>query len=469
MENEYKETYEEMKQDKIGEPQEAIIPYNEDILPKSRKLGRIKGHLLRSQRIAYNVFLKVAYDNLLKNPSYEKFEIPIRDFCEMAGFDYESYHSHLFYKEGEEQKSLEILLRELLTKVYRVEWRNEKGETYQVLNTTLLSLFRMNKETGKIEFGFSSFIRDLILTSGNYYLLRLSVITSMSHTYSIALWEQILQRKEFGKWQVDIKDCRELMGVEEEKYKYVWDFEKRIIEPAVEEINKIVPGINLTYKKIKEKKKVVGYEFTWDFEALIKFKDELLKGKELGKEKPSRDFSELINLFPEKEKEQAPEMLKIWLNKYNYIDVKDAIVCASQHKPDNFFAYVNALLKFLPISLIQFRKKQLEETLKEEKWEQLEKEKAEETKEWLKEFWWSITTSRMLETMSQNEVEVLKKQAMELLIKDFPNLNNVAYHDFLVKVRMKLILKERLEQLNIKPPEDIKELQKFYNQNKEER
>ena len=272
---------EEVHKELAETPSARIIPYDDNVV-KSRKLGRVKGYLERNQRVAYNVFLKVAYQDLLQDPEKDTFEIGIKDFMKMCGFNYKDYYSHLF-TDTEKQKSLKTLLKELQTKTYELEWRDEKGEPYRVKSVSLLSMFDMRKEDMKIEFRFDKFIRDAILTHQNFYILYLPVITRMKSTYSIALYEQILQRKDFGQWVVGIKDFRELMGVEKgDYYKEFKNLRRYVIEKAINEINKIL-DIDLTYEKIQDKhdkRKVAGLKFTWDvreFKDVKKLESEILE------------------------------------------------------------------------------------------------------------------------------------------------------------------------------------------------
>ena len=237
----------------------TVVPYNKESLVKSRRIGRIKGELTRNQRIAYNVFLKTAYELLLQNPDQNIFRVGLQEFLDLAGFKYENYHSWLF-KDTDKQKSLKTVLKELQTKTYELEWRNQKNEPYKVLSASLLSQFIMDKGKDYIEFAFSPFIRNAILTKRNFYILYLPVIISMKHSYSIALYEQLLQRKDFGIWRVGKEDFRALLGVEN-KYKTKM-FDERVLCPAVSEINKVT-NIRLTYKKLKHGRKIVAYEFRW--------------------------------------------------------------------------------------------------------------------------------------------------------------------------------------------------------------
>ena len=189
----------------------SIKLYSNSVI-KSRKIGRVKGELTRNQRIAYNVFLKTAYELLLQNPDQNTFRIGLRKFLDLAGFRYENYH-FLLFTDTEKQKSLKTILKELQTKTYELEWRNQRNGPYKVLSASLLSQFVMDEDKDYIEFAFSPFICTSILAHQNFYILYLPVIVSMRSSYSIALYEQILQRKEFNMWYVNKEDFRGLMEV----------------------------------------------------------------------------------------------------------------------------------------------------------------------------------------------------------------------------------------------------------------
>lgn len=297
---------EEVHKELAETPSEAIIPYENNVV-KSRKLGRVKGYLERNQRIAYNVFLKVAYQDLLQNPEKDTFEIGIKDFMKLCGFNYKGYYSILF-EDTEKQKSLKTLLKELQTKTYELEWRDEKGEPYRVKSVSLLSMFDMRKEDMKIEFRFDRFIRDAILAHQNFYILYLPVITRMKSTYSIALYEQVLQRKGFGQWVVSIKDFRGLMGIEKEEYEKFSDLRKKVINVAVKEINKIL-DIDLTYEKIQDeydKRKVAGLKFTWD---VRKFKD--VKKLEAEILEISDKYRKIVEMYKKLEEKVDEELKKM--------------------------------------------------------------------------------------------------------------------------------------------------------------
>lgn len=372
-----------------------IKPYNNSVF-KSRKIGRVKGELTRNQRIAYNVFLKTAYELLLQNPNQDTFRIDLREFLNLAGFDYKNYYSHLF-TDMEEQKSLKTILKELQTKTYELEWRDQRNEPYKVLSVSLLSQFVMDKEKDYIEFVFPPFIRNSILAHQNFYILYLPVIVSMKSTYSIALYEQILQRKEFKIWYVSKDNFRGLMGVGENEYKRAVNFEQRVIKPAVDEINKVV-GISLTYKKVKKRKRIIAYEFHWDFD----------KAKEkLQTEIPYREkIDELRKIVPD----LTVSTLQNALKHFTFDEVKNAaLVIADKRKEThigNVNGYLLSILKNGAYADLLSKEREREEYKKEIK----RMKKSQEEREKFEANWWNERVREELQKMDNKEKEQIWKE-----------------------------------------------------------
>jgi len=82
----------------------------------------------------------------------------------------------------------------------------------------------------------------------------------LSSTYSIKLLEIVLQYKPIGKRKLDIADLKFILGVDNDKYKLWYDFEKRVLAPACKDINENT-DISLSYEKIKHVRSIVAIEF----------------------------------------------------------------------------------------------------------------------------------------------------------------------------------------------------------------
>jgi hypothetical protein len=476
-------------------PSNVIVPY-EGILPKNRMFGRIEGHLEHNQIVGWNVLLYSAYLDLLKNPNQYKFSISIRDFCDLARIDYKNYYSHLFYKEGEKQKSLETLLKGLGQTIYRVEWR-ENGEVYAVLNAALLSAFKMDKKTGMIYFEFPSIFRDNLLVSGDFYFLYIPVLGELKGSYAPLLYEQILQRRGLPEWRVRAEELKEILGVEDNEYKNTWDFHRWVLYPAIKIINKVTE-IDLKVSKLKQGRSIIGYRFTWDNNAFEKiYKKYHIPKLEVKEEIPSEDLSDeldpkpikivntkktkpkqsisqpepdiqsqpisepeinsLVEILPENLKDI--KFVKRLLSKNNFDDVKDAILCALEHKPNNITAYISTLLENPEINLFEFRAKRIEQEQKQrQKQEQERKAREQEEREKREQaimVWWDQKIKEYISKMSGTERKALEDKAKEIVKSESPKIINSELFDIFVDVKKRAIVKQKLESEGIKPPEKI--------------
>jgi plasmid replication initiation protein len=481
------------KESKEKQIPDAIIPY-EGVLPKNRKFGRIEGRLEHNQIVGFNVLLYSAYLDLLKDPYQTKFKIPIKEFCNLAKLDYHDYYSHLFYKKGEKQKSLETLLKELIGANYRCEWRKD-GKVYRVLNASLLSEFEMDKETKMIKFAFPPFFRDNLLVKGDFYFLYIPVLGELRGSYAPLLYEQILQRRGLSEWRIEAKELREILGVESNEYKDTLDFHRWVLYPAIRIINEITE-MNLKVYKLKKGKKIIGYRFTWDNDAFEKIYrkynipkpiiSQEIPSEDLGNElepqspkiiskdaninelEPSSEIEPLLKLLPQDLRDE--QIIKHWLEKSEYQDVKDAILCAIENKAKNIIAYVNTLLEDPEKNLFEFRVKQVEKKreglLKQAK--ELKLQMEQEEKEALIDKWWSRICKEELEKMTEEEKIELQKQAEENLyqkqifnqtIKENKGNISPTIKKISLELEMKKIIKDRLIKQGIKPPEDIEELE----------
>jgi hypothetical protein len=475
-------------------PSDAIIPY-EGILPKNRVFGRIEGHLEHNQIVGWNVLLYSAYLDLLKDPNQYKFSISIRDFCDLAKLDYKNYYSHLFYKPGEKQKSLETLLKELKQANYRAEWK-KNGEVYAVLDASLLAEFKIDKETGMIYFALPPFFHDNLLVSGDFYLLYLPVLGELKgSSYAPILYEQILQRRKFGEWRVRVDVLRLILGVENNEYKYSWKFHEKVLYPAIKIINEVAE-IDLKVSKLKQGRNIIGYRFTWDpnaFEKIYKkyhvpkleIKEEtpddpdenIVEVDEL-EEKPvnivntdnkpkvipqseqeeqqaasqellnkSSQIDEILNLFPESARKHAKSAVSKWLSMYAFEDVRDAVkITFGKKKIENPFGCIESILENAPESLALERARIEEERMKKEREEQkIVRQKQEERKgkEEEKEFW-EQKAKEEIARMSEEEKQAIAKE-LEKLAK----LLNSSVEELLVS-RIASILRQRNNQEEVK-------------------
>lgn len=93
-------------------------------------------------------------------------------------------------------------------------------------------------------------------------------VLRMRSSYSIRIYELIKQHENMTRDYRDfkVKELREYLGIEENEYPRFYDFEKRALKPAVEEINEFT-DIKVNYEKLKKSGRVVGIRFNAAYAA----------------------------------------------------------------------------------------------------------------------------------------------------------------------------------------------------------
>ena len=79
-----------------------------------------------------------------------------------------------------------------------------------------------------------------------------SDISDVSGAYTIRFYELICQYRTIGKREVSIQDLRFILNIGD-KYPLFYDFKKRVIEPAIKEINEKTP-MQISYEQKKRGK-----------------------------------------------------------------------------------------------------------------------------------------------------------------------------------------------------------------------
>ena len=232
---------------------------------KNRVFGMPLTKMTRHQRVAFTAMIKIAYDTIVENNDVTTFTYSTNDFFEMMGISTKRKGSHLFsdlntWGEDSVEYSLESTLRKLLNKTIIMRHKSTEDKMYAVEETVLVSYFKITKE--EIKFEFSSWVRERILAVNNVYIMKLPIIASFVSGYTVTLFEQLEQRRDFRKWNTNIEDLRKIYGLEEEKYKNFSDFRKYVIEKGVTEINKKSNYV-LTYEFTKKGRRIDKIIFTW--------------------------------------------------------------------------------------------------------------------------------------------------------------------------------------------------------------
>jgi len=122
------------------------------------------------------------------------------------------------------------------------------------------TIFYVEKE-GRIELRFSKdMLPYLTKISKEFTKYALSDVAKMTSSYAIHLYELLTQWKKKGGVEIEIDKLRELFQLSG-SYKAIKDLKRRVIEPSVDQINKL-SNLKVSYIYKKTGRKITHIQFT---------------------------------------------------------------------------------------------------------------------------------------------------------------------------------------------------------------
>lgn len=177
---------------------------------------------------------------------FQEYTFELSDFYKLCGLQKESY------------TELKAILIGLKQKTWWVETAPDVESTVSWFNKV-----RTNKKSGTVTVRFDDDMMPYLLelTKNNQYYThyQLKYVLPMKSQYAIRLYELLksYQRNNY-EWFFDIEGLKKQLNCE--SYKDFKDFRRRVIEPAVEEINEFT-DIKIAWEPVKEGRKVARVTF----------------------------------------------------------------------------------------------------------------------------------------------------------------------------------------------------------------
>ena len=177
----------------------------------------------------------------------KEYEFDIKDFYRVIGWNKESY------------TEFKVMMLELRNKGWYITLPDETTET----SIAWFAKVRPNKKSGKIKIKFDEdmmpFLIQLAQSNDFYTKYQLQYVLPMSRQYSPRLYE-ILKSYQYNNrhWFFDIDELKHLLDCK--NYTNFNDFKRRVLEPAVIEINKFT-DITITWEPVKKGRKVIRIIF----------------------------------------------------------------------------------------------------------------------------------------------------------------------------------------------------------------
>lgn len=206
----------------------------------------VSGKLSLLKRKIANVLLLNAYDNL---PYADEHSIRLQDLADIAGFNSKDFE----------------LLKEAFRDLAKttVEWNiltNDGNEDWTV--STLLSRATIRKGMGVCLYAYDRELSKKLYHPDMYARINLTIQRKFKSGYALVLYENCARfRKVKTTGWIAIEDWRKLFGIEPDEYKEFKDFSKRVLKPAIAEVNR-ESDLEVEADYRRQKRKISQIRFT---------------------------------------------------------------------------------------------------------------------------------------------------------------------------------------------------------------
>jgi plasmid replication initiation protein len=223
------------------------------IARKSNYLIEASYKLSLSQlRITYLGISKLFYKKPLSLQRTQR--IYAKEYAEVFGVDISVAYKHVADASDE-------LLRTVITTQKNADGtliKNNRKKKHQWLSQAIYS----DKE-GFVDITFHEEMGQyLTVLSKRYAELNFERLHGVQSVYTARLWELLIQYKKDGERFIMMDDFRKWFQLEK-KYKMYSDLKKRIINPAINELEEKA-NLIISWDEIKKGRKVVGFDFMFE-------------------------------------------------------------------------------------------------------------------------------------------------------------------------------------------------------------
>lgn len=174
----------------------------------------------------------------------------------------------------------------------------------------------------------------LIQLNSNFTEFNLGNLLSMNSSYGIKLYKLLYQYKNIKFRKFLVNELKEQFGLSD-KYPQYKDFKRRVLEPSIQQINKLT-DLNVVYTEIKFSRKVEQIEFKFELKEKLKLNDSIDRKKLIKDEVVYED--EIINNL--EVSNNTKKLLIELLEAKGNIYVKESINYAKKNAKSNFEKYL---------------------------------------------------------------------------------------------------------------------------------
>ncbi len=215
--------------------------------------------------------------------------------------------------------------------------------------STILSSVSVNK--GTIKYQYSELIKSLLSNPSMYGKINLAIQSRFKSAYALALYENCSRYRGLPSTKTfEMPLFRSLMGVKEGAYKKFYEFNKRVLNPAVTEINSR-SDIRVYPSLVKRGNRVIAIKFKLEERNIMKRLGIAPLGQGEAK-KPTLNINDVATEFSVK-----TSTLKKLIAEHGELKVKDAIEYVKS-RPQYQAGQINNLAGYLHSAIVNEYKEQ---------------------------------------------------------------------------------------------------------------
>ncbi len=227
---------------------EIVQGKNEVVMHQN--VARMEGRLLPIQAKAMNSILKRCYDIVKEKPDTKVFQIPTDVFLEDIQLgDNSSTRLKI--------NSVFVQLKKLMVTIF--EWG-----TKDELNACIF-MQEINVDKDFVTLQFSDYIRKHIKPLKKALIIKdFVLLQSFRSEYARQLYKHLMSWDSRQTLEIEVEQLKKFLGVPKTKtYEKMDYFKRKVITPALKEINERCPLMDLQYTNKKKERKITHFSFAW--------------------------------------------------------------------------------------------------------------------------------------------------------------------------------------------------------------
>ena len=252
--------------------QDLIVYKSNKVIEAGYKLS------LNEQRLILSCIAKVSSSKPLL--ATQRFEVTAKEFA--AKFE---------ISEDKAYQTLKEISAQLFERYVIIDNPDPTDPLLKYTKTRWISAINYYPDMGKVSLLFAPLMLPYLSElTGNFTFYHLNNIGKMSCTYAIRLYELLMQWKTTGKREIEINWLKEQFELDE-SYDRMFDLKKRVIEPAVSDINEF-SDYQVKWTQRKTGRRVTHLTFTFAEKQPLKPK----KARSTTKAKPEPEAVKIDNV-----------------------------------------------------------------------------------------------------------------------------------------------------------------------------